>query len=172
MSNSTIYKFDGAVLWLNGTSLAGSINEIELPEISWDAIEHETIALIGTPEFANKLEALECTITWASYSPEMAEAAANAFKAVNLQLRASMGEYTVNGKTADRSLKIDLTGRCLSNSMGTFSPGEMERESMFKIDFISERWNNQEVLAIGINPPIYRVKGQDLLAGMRRNLGG
>ncbi|WP_179228609.1 phage major tail tube protein [Leptolyngbya ohadii] len=169
---NTIYKFDGAVVWLNGTSLAGEINEIELPEISWDVIEHETIALIGTPEFANKLEAMESTITWASYSPDLAEAAANAFRSVNLQIRASAGQYTANGKTGDISLKIDLTGRFKNNQMGTFSPGEMERESVMTVDFVSEKWNNTEILAIGINPPIYRVRGRDLLEGMRRNLGG
>lgn len=169
---TTIYKFDAAAVWLNGTSLVASVNEIELPELSWDPVDHETIAMIGTPQFANKLEALECTITWAAYSEELAEAAANPFRSINLQVRASVGEYRANDKISDKSLKIDLTGRFMNNQMGTFSPGEMERESVMTVDFISEKWDNVEILAIGINPPIYRVRGRDLLEGMRRNLGG
>lgn len=171
MSGTTIYKFEAAAVWLEGTTLAGHVNEIELPELSWDTVDHETIALIGTPQFASKLEALECTITWAGYSPELAEAVANPFKSVNLQVRANIGEYLANGKAGDKLLRIDLTGRCLNNQMGTFSPGEMERESVMMVDFVREVWNGQEILAVGINPPIYRVKGNDLLAQMRRNLG-
>lgn len=166
-----IYKFEAAVVWLDGTTLAGSVNEIELPEISWAANEHETIASIGVQSFADKLEDLECTITWAGYSPELAAAAANPFKAVNLQVRANIGEYSANGKDGNKLLRVDLTGRFLQNQLGSFSPGEMERESMLKIDYVAERWDGKEVLAVGVNPPILRVEGQDLLQDMRRNLG-
>lgn len=165
------YKFEAASVWLDGTTLAGKVNEIELPEISWEASEHETISSIGVQEFASKLESLECTITWAGYSPELAAAAANPYNAVNLQVRANIGEYVAAGKTGDKLLRIDLTGRFLQNQLGSFSPGEMERETMMKVDYVAERWDGNEVMAIGISPPILRVNGDDLLADMRRNLG-
>lgn len=165
------YKFEAAVVWLDGTNLAGHVNEIELPEISWDATDHETIALIGTPQYASKIEPMECSITWAGYSPELSAAAANPFKSVNLQLRANIGEYGASGKTADKLLKIDLTGRFLNNQLGSFSPGEMERETVMMVDFVRETWDGKEKLSVGINPPIYRIEGRDVLQRMRSNLG-
>lgn len=166
-----IFRYEAATVWIDGTTLAGSVNEIELPELTWDETDHETIALIGTPQFANKLEPMECTITWAGYSPELAAAAANPYTNVNLQLRANYGEYMAVGKNADKLLKIDISGRFLSNSMGTFSPGEFERESMMAVDFIKEVWAGQELLAVGINPPVLRIKGNDRLQNLRANLG-
>lgn len=167
----TNYKFEAATVWIDGTTLAGQINEIELPELTWESSEHETIALLGTPEFASKLEPMEATLTWAGYSPDLAAAAANPYRTVNLQVRANFGEYRAGDKASDELVRIDLTGRFLSNPLGTYGSSEFERESMMKVDFVSERRGGEEVLAVGVNPPIYRVRGEDLLAGMRRNLG-
>lgn len=166
-----IFRYEAATVWLDGATMAGTVNEIELPELSWDETDHETIALIGTPQFASKLEPMECTITWVGYSPELAAAAANPYRNVNLQVRGNFGEYYASGKNADKLLKLDLSGRFMSNGIGTFSPGEFERESMMSVDFVKETWSGQEVLTVGINPPIYRVRGNDLLANYRANLG-
>lgn len=171
MAGSRIFRFEQAVAWLEGRDLAGDIKEIELPELSWDASEHETISLPGTPEFASKLEALECTITWASYSPDLAAASSNPYKAVNLQIRANIGEYNASGKAGDKLWKIDLSGRFMSGNLGTISPGEMERESMLKVDRIREVYDGTELMELSINPPIYRVNGVDLFADVRKNLG-
>lgn len=166
-----IFRYEAASVWIDGVTLAGTVNEIEMPELSWDNTDHETIALIGTPQFANKLEPMECTITWAGYSPELAAAAGNPFDSVNLQIRANFAEYLSQGKNSDKLWKLDLTGRFMSNSIGTFSPGEMERESMLSVDFVKETWAGKEILKVGINPPTYAVNGKDLLQNFRSNLG-
>jgi P2 family phage contractile tail tube protein len=171
MATTIIYKFEAAAVWLNGTSLAGSIKEIEMPELAWDSVDHETIALFGTPQYASKLQALEVTISWASYTPELAAAAANPFKVAQLQVRGNWAEYRADGKFADRLGKIDLSGRFLSNSLGTHSPGESERESMIAIDSVKETWDGQVMLEVSLNPPVFRAGGIDLMAGRRKNLG-
>ena len=171
MAASVIRKFEAATLWLDGTSLVGTVKEIELPEIEWDSVDHETIALFGTPQYAGKLQGMETTITWTGYSPELAAAAANPYQGIKLQLRGNFGEYKADGKSADKALKIDLGGRVLMNGVGTYSPGEFERETKLAVDYIKETWDGTALYEISINPPIYRVNGKDILAGMRKNLG-
>jgi P2 family phage contractile tail tube protein len=167
-----IHKFEEAVVWLDGISLAGQVSELELPDIEWDLIDHETISGIGMPQFPTKLKELECTINWASYSPELAAAAADPWRSVNLQIRSNYGENTASGKTGDRLLKIDLTGRFVKNGAGKLKAGEMERESMLILSFYKEVFDGTEVLAVDINLPSYRVNGADKLAQRRANLGG
>lgn len=171
MAQTKILNFEAATVWLNGSSLAGSVNEIELPEISWDLVDHETLALFGTPQFPNKLEGLECTITWAGYTTELAKAAANPFESVKLQVRANIGEYKSTNKAGDKALIIDLEGRFTNNMMGTFSPGEMERESTLVIDSVRERYDGVELFKLRINPPTLVVNGVDLYAQRNSNLG-
>ena len=166
-----IYKFDQAAVWLDGQSLVGQIAEIEMPAIEWGTVEHETLALIGTLEFPNKLEPMECTITWASYSEELANASLDPFRTINLQIRANYGEQGQSGRVNDLLQKIEITGRFVSGGLGSFSPGEMEREAMMKVDFVREVWDGKEKIAASINPPIYRVNGVDRLARLRANLG-
>ncbi|HEY9648905.1 MAG TPA: phage major tail tube protein [Chroococcidiopsis sp.] len=177
MAGSTlIRKFERAAAWLDDgsgrfSSLAGDVNEIELPELSWDVVEHETIALIGTPEFPGRLEAMEMTIKWAGWSDELAAAAADPFNATKLQIRANIAEYRGSSKAGDRSLIYRISGRFKTNTLGTFSPGEMERESMMSVDSITEIYEGETLLEVSISPPVYRVRGRDLLADSRRNLG-
>lgn len=173
----TLYKFESAATWLNGTSLLGHIEELELPEIEWEMVEHETIGLRGVAEYPKRVNALEATITWADYSPELAAAVADPWTSVQLQIRSNFGQYEGGSKVADILQSITLAGRFKTNTMGTFAGDDFERESMMAVDYIKEEWNGATILEFGVNPPIYRTGavganlGTDLFAVLRSNLG-
>ncbi|MEO1399670.1 MAG: phage major tail tube protein [Cyanobacteria bacterium J06635_1] len=167
-----LYKFEKAAVWLDGNSLLGHVEEIELPELNWESEDHESIGFIGTLQHPTKVEPLECTITWADYSPELAAAAANPFQGVKLQIRAAYGVYQGANKVRDTLGRILLEGRFMSNQLGTFSPGEFERESMLKVDYVKESFDGTDMLEFGVNPPILRYGGgTNILAGIRDILG-
>jgi P2 family phage contractile tail tube protein len=173
----TLYKFESAATWLNGTSLLGHIEELELPEIEWEMDEHEAIGLRGVAEFPKRVNPLEATITWADYFPELAAAAADPWTAVELQIRANFGAYDGSSKTGDVLQVITLGGRFKTNTTGTYSSDEYERESMMAVDYFKEAWDGLTLLEYGVNPPIYRTGangsslGTDLFAQLRSNLG-
>jgi P2 family phage contractile tail tube protein len=173
----SLYQFESAVIWLNGTSLLGHIEELELPELEWEMVEHESIGLRGVSEFPKRVNALEATITWADYSPELAAAVADPWTGVELQIRSNFGRYDSISKTADVLQTITLGGRFKTNTMGTFSSDEFERESMLAVDYVKETWDGVMLFEYGVNPPIYRTGatgsnlGTDLFAQLRSNLG-
>ena len=169
---ATLYKFQKAVVWIDGNSLLGEINEFELPELTWESVDHESLGFIGTIQHATKVEPLEATITWASYSPQLAAAAADPFTGVKLQIRAAYGVYNGPNKVRDALGRISLEGRFMSNQLGTFSATEHERESMMAVDYIKEEFDGNTMLEFSINPPILRYNnGDNLLAGIRDILG-
>lgn len=168
----TIYKFEKAAVWLDGTSLLGHVNEFELPELTWESADHETLGLLGTAQFPTKVEAMEASLTWADYSPDLAAAAANPFQGVNLQIRGAFGVYNGPNKVRSALGRVTMQGRFMGNSLGSFSPGEFERESTLIIDYVKEEFDGTEMLEFSVNPPILRYNGgQNLFAEIRDILG-
>ena len=168
----TIYKFEQAAVWLDGVSLIGHVNEFELPEVNWESADHETVGLLGTLQYPTKVEAMEATLTWADYSPELAAAAANPFQGVNLQVRGAFGVYDGPNKVRDALGRVTMQGRFMGNPLGSFSSGEYERESVLMIDYVKEEFDGTAYLEFSVNPPILRYNGgQNLFAGIRDILG-
>ncbi|MGD1952054.1 MAG: phage major tail tube protein [Leptolyngbyaceae cyanobacterium] len=168
----TLYKFQQAAVWLDGTSLIGHVNEFELPELTWESADHETLGLLGTSQFPTRVEAMEATLTWADYSPDLAAAAANPYQGVNLQVRGAFGVYNGPNKIRDALGRVTMQGRFMGNSLGSFSPGEFERESTLMIDYVKEEFDGTTYLEFSVNPPILRYGGgQNLFAAIRNILG-
>ena len=170
---STTHKFETAVVWLDGISLLGLIEELEFPGVTWETADQETIGLRGVSEYPSRVEAMEMSLTWASYTQDLAVAAADPWTARTLQVRSNYGQYTGGSKVADILQTVTLSGRFKSNPVGSLSQGTFERESMMAVDYVKEVWNGQLVFEFGVNPPIYRIGAgnTDLFAQLRANLG-
>lgn len=169
----TIRKFRQAAVWLDGISLVGYVNQVELPTIEWGQTDHEAIGFFGVEQYPQRIEAMEATFTWMSYTTELAVAAADAFRGTRLQIIGSYGAYDSNGLIADDTLTIDIAGRWKSNPLGSLEQGIHERETMMSVNYVKETYNGQLILEVGINPPIYRVGAnrEDLLEVVRSSLG-
>lgn len=165
------FNFESAVLWRDGRDYLGQINEVEMPELSWTMTDHETIGLIGTPQYPTKLEAMEITLTPMGYCPGLVEAASDPFTAYNFQLRSNFGEYASSTKVGDRLLKLDFVGKFSMMQPGTFSPSEYESEFTVSCTYLKLSFNGQEIVEIDVNVPTYRSRGRDIISRMRRNLG-
>lgn len=166
-----IWKFEAAVVWLDGTSLAGHITEIEMPEMAWDTIDHEAIALRGTSQFARAMEAMECTLQFADYTKVLAQAAADPYTARTLMIRGAYGVYRGGSKVRTAAVIINLRGRFMSSSLGTLTQGEMERECMMAVDYVKEVAEGELISEFSVNPPIWNVGGRDVFSAMRAILG-
>lgn len=163
--------FEAAAVWLDGVSLVGSVKEIELPEMTWDVIDYEAIALRGTSQFARAMEAMECTITFADYNRELAAAAANPYKAVTLQIRGAYGAYRGGSRVRTVDAIITLRGRFMSSSLGSLTQGEMERECMMTVDYVKEVSEGRLISEFSVNPPIWNAGGIDVFSGLLSILG-
>lgn len=165
-------SFERAVGYINGNSLAGQISEIELPELEWETIDRENLGDIGLIQYPTTLSELECTVTWTDFNQTLALACANPYTIQQLQIRINLGEYTPAGKVADRLLKVDMRGSFLTNQIGSLASNDpMDIETMMKVYYLKQTFNNNDILELDLQTPTYRVNGVDLLADMRQNLG-
>ena len=56
---SISYTLENATVWLNGTSLAGHVSEIALPELSFNTIDREGLGDIGVIQVPTRLSEME-----------------------------------------------------------------------------------------------------------------
>ena len=142
----------------------GCASEIELPEIEMEMVEYESLGLYGTPEFPAGIQAMEATITWMSFDPLWAKAAADFTTAVNMQFRGSVEEYETVGRIAEVPLVITMRALFKKNPIGSFSKNEFgEFESELSPLYIKQSYGGETVLEFDAIANIYKVGGRDLL---------
>lgn len=171
MANSDILVFEQAVVWLNGVSQVGHVKEIELPELTWKTMDHEAIGLRGVSQYATTMEALELTLEFMDYAKDLSTAAGDPFSAVDLQIRQAYGAYRSGSRVRTAEVVVFARGRFISNSLGSISQGELEKEAMMTCDYIKVVAEGVVSSEFSINPPILRTGGVDRLEAVRAILG-
>ena len=160
-----------ANIYLNGNNFVGKAKEVELPEIEPTLEEHEAMGLYGSPEFPVGIEPMEATITWASFYPEWARAAADFFSSVDIQCRASVEDHQTNGRVATQPLIVQMRAIFKKNPLGKYTQKEMaEYESELSVSYVKQTYGREVILEFDALNNIYKVGGVDRLADFRRNL--
>lgn len=152
--------------YING-QFVGTASEIELPEIEMEMAEYEALGLYGTPEFPVGIQAMEATITWMSFDPLWAAAAADFAVAVNMQFRGVVEDYQTVGRVAETPLIITMRGLFKKNPLGSFSKNEMgEFESEIAPNYIKQVYGGETIFEYDAIANIYKVRGRDLLSSL------
>src|SRR6056297_2605159 len=90
MSKIQINRLTNANVYMDGNNLLGRAEEINLPQIKHKMSEHKALGMVGSAEFFSGIDKLECKIKWNSLYPEVLKKAANPFRTIQLQARASL----------------------------------------------------------------------------------
>jgi P2 family phage contractile tail tube protein len=166
-----IIKYETSAFFINGRSQGGQIMEIEKPAIEWDTVEHESIGLIGTIGYPQRLPVLECTITPAGYCADLAAAASNPNVPATIMVRSAYGKYLAGVRVATVANILIMRGRFMNNDLGTMSQGEDEREAMMVVDYLKETHDGNLIVEYSVDANIYRTGTTDYFAGVRAILG-
>lgn len=173
MAKIQVNRLTNANIYLDGANLLGRAEEVKLPEVTAKMAEHKGLGLVGMAEFPSGIDKLEATIKWASLYPEVMRKAGNPFRAVQLQVRASLDEYASQGRIGETPVICHLTGTFKKFPMGSFKQHEnAEYETTLSITYVKLIVGVDEILELDVLANIYKVGGEDILATYRRNIGG
>lgn len=157
-------------VYVNG-EFVSCASEVELPEIELEMVEYEGLGNFGTPEFPTGIQALEASITWISFEPIWAKAAAEFTKAVKIQVRGQVDEFTSEGRTETTTLLVELAGLFKKNPLGSFSKNEFaEFESELAVHYVRQVFGGEEILLYDIVNNIYKANGTDLFGDVTNRL--
>lgn len=168
-----INRIVNANVYVNGNSMLGKAEEIKLPDVQTIMQEHKALGMVGKIELPAGFDKLEGEIKWNSLYSDVALVMANPFKAVQLQCRSSIEQYTTQGRSREVALVTYLTVMFKKNPLGTFKQHEnVDLSSSFGATYVKQVVDGDEVLEIDYMANIFRVGGKDVLATYRSNLGG
>lgn len=173
MAGISVNRITNANVYLEGGSLLGQAESIDLPTIKHKMADHKALGMVGTLEFPAGVEKLESKIKWNSFYPSAMKAEANPTKTVQLQCRGSVLTWAATGVTAEVPLVCLMTALFKKFDGGKFRQHDnVERESDLAVYYVKLTFAGEEILEFDPMANIYRVAGQDILDKYRSNIGG
>lgn len=168
-----IQKLFNSNVYVDGpNSLLGKASEITLPEIVPNLIEHKALGMIGTVKLPTGLGPLDMKLKWAGFYGDRVTMGANPFKSHKLQVRGDVEVYDAGGRIAQQPFVCLLTARWGKLPMGVLAPQTSpEFEDELHVTYMKASLAGTELVEIDVIENIWRVGGEDILAGYRSNLG-
>jgi hypothetical protein len=159
-------------LFLNGTSYAGTVDSIKLPDLMQKTQDILPLGMIGTMQVPTGFEAFELTMQVSAYNDEFVRAVSNPYVNLNLQVRGEIQQHNANGTTTTRAYACMIVGKAKGVTLGEFKAHELvKQEITFVCDAITMKIDNVEQFAINLLTSVHRINGVDVKANYRTNLG-
>lgn len=174
MNKIAISSVTNANVYQNGANLLGRAMEITLPTLKTKMVEHKGLGMAFEVEIpAGGFEKLETKFKWASFYREVQRATGNPRKAVQLQVRASIEEYTGQGLTREVGLTIALNGVWKESPLGSLKQHEsLQPESTLAVYYLKVVADGAEIVEVDVMNNIFKVAEEDVLSQYRRLIGG
>jgi len=172
MAGLQINRITHANVYLEGNSLFGRAEEVDLGELKFKMGDFTALGMFGTEKFADGMEPVEGKIVWTSQYGDSAVVAANPFRSVALQCLSSVQVMSSQGQAQEVPLAWLLTVKFTGYKLGIHKAHEAAKyESTFTASSVRQMMDGREVLMFDVINNIYRVDGVDLLAQTRANMG-
>lgn len=171
MALLNVTRVTNANIYVDGVSLLGRAEEIELAFPKAKMVDHKGLGMFGTGEFPAGIDKLEAKVKWDSIFSEVL-LTLSIFHSHQFQIRASVEEYTSLGRTAELPFIGLMTAQFKEGGPLNFKQHE-------QVDFPSTlAVYHCEYIIAGVTyliydllANIYIVNGVDQLAVFKANLG-
>ena len=172
MANISVNRLTNANIYVDGGSLLGKAEEINLPDVKHMMTEHKALGMIGKVELWSGIDKLEAKIKWNSFYQDVMRKFANPFAAMNLQVRSSLENYTSAGRTSQTPVVVYITGMSKNFPTGNYKQHDnVESESNLTVTYVKMVIGGEAVMEIDVLANIFKVDGVDIMAEYRDNLG-
>lgn len=169
----SVNRITNAGIYLEGGSLLGKAEEINLPDVTAKMEEHKALGMVGVIELFAGFDKMEGDVKWSSFYRDVMVKTANPFKFLALQVRSSVETYASQGRTDEKPLTTFLTVAFKGNSAGKFAQHKnAEFPSKFAVHYIKQVFDDNDIFEFDAFANIYKVDGVDQLANYRANIGG
>ena len=168
----SINQIVNANVYTNGVSQMGRANEVKIPDIEFETIEHKGLGLHGAIKLPAGTNDIEAEINWDSFYPEVRALLLNPYKNTQLMIRSNLQVFDSRGLAAEEPM-VTIMNVSASKIGGTGHKNKENSEFADTINVYSIKQTvaGKELLFIDVLANIYRVNGQDVLQKYRTNIG-
>ncbi|GJD31508.1 hypothetical protein PMNALOAF_2767 [Methylobacterium adhaesivum] len=156
-------------LFVDGTSYAGRVTEVELPELNFKTEEHRGGGMDGVAEIDMGQEAMEAKLTFAEYVSDIFKRVGRMNgNGVRLQIR---GALQRDGERAI-PVVVELHGSFKTSTMGSWKAGDLAtHEVAMAVRYYRLTMNNELQHEIDVDNMIRNIGGVDELESIREAIG-
>ncbi len=173
MSNNSIeiHKITQAVLYLDGKSMLGKAETIDMPELKFMFEEFKALGMIGEIELpTNAIDKLEGKIKMNSLYGDIARQL-TPFKYKQIQARSSVSVHTSAGRTSELPLVTFMTIAVKNMPLGKYGDKKnVDFEYDFSCIYVKQVLDGVDIVEYDAMANIFKIGGEDMLADYRSNV--
>jgi len=167
-----INKLTNANIYLNGGSLAGTVEEFDMPDVTTIQAEHKALGNLGTLNYAAGFEAMEARLKWTCFDAVESSKLMDPFTTSNIQLRANLETHGPQGRANQVPYTVLVVARPKNVPTGMFKAKEnAEFETTLSVDSVLVEADGEEIFFFSALTNEYRVNNNDRAATYRASLG-
>jgi P2 family phage contractile tail tube protein len=160
-----------ANIYVDGTSLLGRAEEVELVWPKARMVDHKGLGMVGTAEFPAGIDKLEAKVKWSSIYSEVLPMM-SIFQSHQFQVRASIEQYTSQGRIAELPFVGLMTAQFKDGGPLSFKHQEQVDFPTTLVVYHCEYYiSGIQYLLYDVLANLYVVNGVDQLAQFRLNIG-
>jgi len=166
-----VSRITNANIYLDGASLLGRADEVELAWPKAKMVDHKGLGMFGTGEFPSGIDKLEAKVKWSSIYVEVLNTM-SIFASHQFQIRASIEQFTSLGRTAESPFVGYMTALFKDGGPLNFKQHEqVDFPSTLVVYSCRYDINGRTYLFYDLMSNQYVVNGMDQLAQYRANIG-
>jgi len=166
-----VQRVTNANIYLDGNSLLGRAEEVELAFPKAKMVDHKGLGMFGTAEFPVGIDKLEAKIKWASIYGEVLSTI-SIFRSHQFQIRASIEQYTSQGRTSEIPFVGLMTAQFKDGGPLNFKQHEQVDFPATLVVYHCEYYvQGVQYLLYDVLANMYLINGADQLAQFRANTG-
>ncbi|AAU36698.1 phage major tail tube protein [[Mannheimia] succiniciproducens] len=167
-----INQIVNANVYIDGNSQIGKAQQIKIPDIEFEMVDHKGLGLFGTIKLPSGAKAIEGGVNWDSYYPEVRAKLYNPFKNFQLQCRSNLQVFNAQGLAAEEPMVTIMNVSSVKiGGTDVESKENAKFDDTFAVHSIKQTVAGKEILFIDVFANIFRVNGEDVLSKYRTNVG-
>jgi uncharacterized protein len=171
MALINVSRVTNANIYLDGASLLGRAEEVELAWPKAKMVDHKGLGMFGTAEFPAGIDKLESKVKWSAIYSEVLPAM-SIFQSHQFQIRASVEQYTSQGRIAELPFIGLMTAQFKDGGPLNFKQHEQVDFPTTLVVYHCEYYlAGVQYLLYDVLANMYVINGIDQLANFRANIG-
>lgn len=173
MSNNgiKIHKITQGVVYLDGKTMLGQCESVDLPELKFLFDEFKALGMVGKLELpTNGIDKVEGKIKMNSLYPDVARKL-TPFDYRQIQVRSSVSVHNSQGREREVPLVTFLTVAVKNMPLGKLGDHKnVDFEYDFACTYVKQVFDGRDVVEYDALANIFKIGGEDMLADYRSNV--
>lgn len=170
--DKTMNRMTNGVLYIDGRSCYGKIEEVMLPDVVVKMIDHKVNGMNGTLELPTGIDKIEASCKSNGPFPELQKVSLDPWTAHTYMFRGSMENYTGQQRTSQVPYVVTWMGTPKGSKLGDTRQHEnIDITYKFNVTYVKLEVNGVVEVEIDVINNIHKVGGVDLLAKYKADVG-